>query len=232
MAAEAQNKIIYTLTDEAPMLATYSLLPIINRFTKPAGVVVETSDISLSGRIISQFPECLTENQRLPDYLAQLGELVQKPEANVIKLPNISASVPQLNAAIAELRSQGYDLPLYPESPSSAEEQAIKDKYSKCIGSSVNPVLREGNSDRRVALPVKNHAKLHPHRMMKPWNPNSRSDVLNMSDGDFYGSEQTVVMSAADTLTIALVDENGTATTLKTGVPVDLNEVQLGSSHR
>ena len=158
-----QAKIIWSKIDEAPALATYSLLPIVNAFTKAAGVVVETRDISVAGRIIANFPDYLTESQRMPDYLAELGELTQKPEANIIKLPNVSASIPQLKAAITELQEKGYKLPDYPEEPKTDAEKELHARYAKCLGSAVNPVLREGNSDRRVAKAVKEYAKKHPH---------------------------------------------------------------------
>jgi isocitrate dehydrogenase len=171
-----QAKIIYTETDEAPALATYSLLPIVEAFTAAAGVKVETRDISLAGRIIANLPDGLSDQQRQPDDLAELGELAKTPEANIIKLPNISASVPQLQAAIAELQGQGYKLPDYPEEPASDAERAVKARYSKVLGSAVNPVLREGNSDRRVAAPVKNYARANPHSMGK-WSANSKSSA-------------------------------------------------------
>src|SRR5690606_23838936 len=186
-------KIFYTHTDEAPALATYSLLPIIEAFTRPAGVVVETRDISLAGRIIAAFPERLRDDQRQADDLAELGRLAQTPEANIIKLPNISASVPQLMAAIRELREQGYDLPDYPEEPRNEEEEAIKDRYAKVLGSAGNRVLREGNSDRRVAAAVKQYAQKHPHSMGE-WSSDSASHVAHMTDGDFYSSEQSAVI--------------------------------------
>lgn len=194
-------KIVYTDTDEAPRLATYSFLPIIKAFTDTAGVDVEMRDISLAGRIIASFPERLTEEQRIPDELAYLGELTQKPEANIIKLPNISASNPQMHEAIKELQDKGYDLPDYPEEPKNEEEEAVKARYDKVKGSAVNPVLREGNSDRRAAKAVKDFAKKYPHRMGE-WSSDSKSHVSHMQDGDFYGSEKSVVMSADDTLMV------------------------------
>ena len=208
------SKIIYTLTDEAPMLATYSLLPIIRAFTKPAGIEVELSDISLAGRIIANFPESLTDEQKQPDALSQLGDLAKTPGANIIKLPNISASIPQLAAAIKELQAQGYKVPDYPADPKTDEEKEIKTRYAKVLGSAVNPVLREGNSDRRVALPVKEYAKKHPHSMGK-WSPDSKSHVAHMDGGDFYGSEKSVTVSAATDVKIEHVDENGNVTVLK-----------------
>ena len=178
------SKIIYTKTDEAPALATYSFLPIVKAFTETAGVEVETRDISLAGRIIAVFPEYLTEEQRIGDALAELGELAKTPEANIIKLPNISASIPQLKAAISELQEKGYKLPDYPESPSNDEEKKIKATYDKVKGSAVNPVLREGNSDRRAPKAVKNFAKKNPHRM-GAWSKDSKSHVASMSGDDF-----------------------------------------------
>jgi isocitrate dehydrogenase len=177
-------KIVYTLTDEAPALATYSFLPIVKAFTKAANVSIETSDISLAGRIIAAFPERLTPAQQQPDALAILGELAKTPAANIIKLPNISASTPQLTAAIAELQSQGYDLPDYPAQPQNDEEVAIKARYAKILGSAVNPVLREGNSDRRVAASVKQYAQKHPHRV-GAWTKDSKTHVAHMESGDF-----------------------------------------------
>lgn len=194
-------KIIYTDTDEAPRLATYSLLPIIKAFTDTAGIAVETRDISLAGRIIASFPEFLTEQQRIPDYLAELGELTQEPGANIIKLPNISASNPQLHEAVKELQAKGYALPDYPEEPKTDDEKAIKARYEKVKGSAVNPVLREGNSDRRAAKAVKEYAQKHPHSM-GAWSSDSESHVSHMLAGDFYGSEKAVVMAADETLTI------------------------------
>ena len=208
------SKIIYTKTDEAPALATYSLLPIIQTFTNPAGVVVETRDISLAARILGYFPEYLTESQRQGDALAELGELAKTPEANIIKLPNVSASIPQLIAAIKELQEQGYALPDFPEEPQNDEQQAIKNSYAKVLGSAVNPVLREGNSDRRVAAPVKQYAKDNPHSM-GAWATDSQSHVAHMTDGDFYSSEQSVVMDNAGDVKIEFVAPDGTVTTLK-----------------
>ena len=207
-------KIIWTGIDEAPALATYSLLPIVNAFTKAAGVVVETRDISVAGRIIAAFPEQLTESQRRPDELAYLGELTQHPEANIIKLPNVSASIPQLKAAIKELQSQGYVLPDYPEDPSTDAEREIQGRYAKVLGSAVNPVLREGNSDRRVADSVKQYARKHPHRM-GAWSPDSRSHVAHMDHGDFYGSEQSVTIRKAGPVRIEFVDATGAVKVLK-----------------
>jgi isocitrate dehydrogenase len=187
------SKIIYTITDEAPALATYSLLPIIIAFTKSSGIAIETKDISLSGRILANFPDYLTEEQKQEDALTILGELAKTPEANIIKLPNISASIPQLTGAIKELQSKGYGIPDYPSEPKNAKEEEVKARYAKVLGSAVNPVLREGNSDRRVAKAVKEYAKAHPHPMGE-WSSSSKSHVAHMTSGDFYGSEQSVVM--------------------------------------
>ena len=217
-------KIIYTHTDEAPALATYSFLPIIRAFTEPAGVVVETRDISLSGRIIAAFSDALEPEQRQADDLAELGELVKRPEANIIKLPNISASVPQLQAAIAELQEQGYAVPDYPEEPKSDAERAIKSRYAKALGSAVNPVIREGNSDRRVAAPVKQYAKKNPHSM-GAWSADSKTHVAHMSDGDFYASERSAVIARASKLKIELADAKGQSTVLKESTAVLEGEV-------
>ncbi|TXZ76969.1 NADP-dependent isocitrate dehydrogenase [Vibrio mimicus] len=206
--------IIYTITDEAPALATYSLLPIIQSFTASSGIDVETRDISLAGRILANFPEHLTEEQRIGDALTELGELAQTPEANIIKLPNISASVPQLKAAIKELQDKGYALPNYPEEPSSYEEEAIKATYDKIKGSAVNPVLREGNSDRRAPASVKNYAKKNPHSM-GAWSKDSKSHVASMGDKDFFGSEKSVTVSGATKVAIEFVDKDGAVKVLK-----------------
>ncbi|ENM5773635.1 NADP-dependent isocitrate dehydrogenase [Vibrio mimicus] len=206
--------IIYTITDEAPALATYSLLPIIQSFTASSGIDVETRDISLAGRILANFPEHLTEEQRIGDALTELGELAQTPEANIIKLPNISASVPQLKAAIKELQDKGYALPNYPEEPSSYEEEAIKATYDKIKGSAVNPVLREGNSDRRAPASVKNYAKKNPHSM-GAWSKDSKSHVASMSDKDFFGSEKSVTVSGATKVAIEFVGKDGAVKVLK-----------------
>jgi isocitrate dehydrogenase len=217
-------KILYTLTDEAPALATYSLLPIVQAFTKSAGVQVETRDISLSGRIISSFPEYLKPEQIINDDLAELGKIAMTPEANIVKLPNISASVPQLKAAIKELQAKGYALPDYPEEPKTEEEKNIKSRYDKIKGSAVNPVLREGNSDRRAPLAVKNYAKKHPHSMGK-WSPDSKSHVDSMSEGDFYGSEKSLTVEAETTVSIELVGKDGRKETLKSGLKLSAGEV-------
>jgi isocitrate dehydrogenase len=218
------QKIIYTLTDEAPALATYSLLPIVQAFTKAAGVAVETRDISLAGRILSHFPEYLTASQRIADELTELGALTLKPEANIIKLPNISASLPQLKAAIRELQSQGYKVPDYPEDPKSESEKEIKARYGKVLGSAVNPVLREGNSDRRAAASVKQFARKHPHRMGK-WAPDSKTRVAHMSSGDFYGSEKSVTVPEAVTTRIEFVGQDGKVTVLKDKLQLKPGEI-------
>jgi isocitrate dehydrogenase len=217
-------KIIYTHTDEAPLLATYSFLPIIAAYAKTAGVDVETRDISLAGRVIAQFPDRLTDEQRLDDALAELGELATKPEANIIKLPNISASIPQLKATIAELQSQGYDLPDYPENPQTDEDREIRARYDKVKGSAVNPVLREGNSDRRAPASVKNYAKAHPHSM-GAWSSDSKTSVATMGHDDFRSNEQSVVIPADDTLSIVHVGSDGQETVLKEGLEVLEGEV-------
>jgi isocitrate dehydrogenase len=204
----SDQKIIYTETDEAPALATYSLLPIIEKYASAAGIAVETRDISLSGRVIAVFPEYLKEEQRIPDALAELGELAKTPEANIIKLPNISASIPQLKATIKELQDQGYALPNYPDEPASDEEKDIKARYDKVKGSAVNPVLREGNSDRRAPASVKNYAKKNPHSM-GAWDPATKSHVSSMSEGDFYGSEKSVTVAKAGSAKIELHGASG-----------------------
>ncbi|GAA0568300.1 NADP-dependent isocitrate dehydrogenase [Halomonas salifodinae] len=217
-------KIIYTLTDEAPALATYSLLPIIDAYTDSAGISVETRDISLAGRIICLFPDYLSDEQQLGDHLVELGELAKTPEANIIKLPNISASVPQLKAAIRELQGQGYKLPDYPDEPTSDVERDIKARYDRVKGSAVNPVLREGNSDRRAPKSVKNYARKYPHRMGE-WSADSQSHVACMSEGDFYGSEKSATLAADGTVKIELIGKDGTATVLKEKTPVLAGEV-------
>ena len=221
---EKNPKIIYTQTDEAPALATYSLLPVIQRFMATAGVVVETSDISLAGRIIANFPEKLTDSQKQPDALTELGELAKTPEANIIKLPNISASIPQLVEAIQELQAQGYDIPDYPAEAHTDAEKAIQARYAKVLGSAVNPVLREGNSDRRVAAPVKQFAQKNPHSMGK-WSPDSKTHVAHMQTGDFYGSEKSVVIAQAGNVKIAFVGADGTTKVLKEKTAVTAGEV-------
>jgi len=221
---KSTSKIIYTKTDEAPALATYSLLPIVNAFTSAAGVEVESSDISLAARILSAFPQSLTEQQQVPDALAELGELTLKAEANIIKLPNVSASVPQLKSAIEELQAQGYDLPNFPDEANSEEEITIKNAYAKVLGSAVNPVLREGNSDRRAPPAVKSYARKHPHSMGK-WSQASRTHVAHMRKGDFYDQERSTVVKKAGNLRIELVKECGTIQVLKDKTPVIENEV-------
>jgi isocitrate dehydrogenase len=218
------TKIFYTYTDEAPALATYSLLPIVEAFTSAAGLVVETRDISLAGRILAAFPDRLTPGQRQRDDLAELGELAKTPEANIIKLPNISASVPQLKAAIAELRQQGFAVPDYPEEPQDDAERAIRAAYARVLGSAVNPVLREGNSDRRVAASVKQYARTHPHSM-GAWSGSSKTHVAHMRDGDFYSSEQAADVDASGNLRIVHVDAAGRETTLKPAVAVTAGDV-------
>lgn len=223
MATKA-DKIIYTKTDEAPMLATYSFLPIINAFTKAAGVTVELRDISLAGRVLAVFPEYLTPEQKQPDALSELGELAKTPEANIIKLPNISASIPQLKATIKELQSQGYKIPDYPEDPKDDKERDIKVRYDKVKGSAVNPVLREGNSDRRAPLSVKNYAKKHPHKM-SPWSGDSKTHVVHMNGGDFRSNEKSVTVPAATEVRIEFVGQDGKTTVLKPKVPLQAGEV-------
>jgi isocitrate dehydrogenase len=217
-------KIYWTKIDEAPALATYSLLPIVQAFTKAAGVDVETRDISLAGRIIANFPENLTASQKLNDDLTWLGELTLKPEANIIKLPNVSASVPQLKAAIKELQSQGYKIPDFPENPQNDAEKELKNRFGKILGSAVNPVLREGNSDRRAALSVKNFARKNPHRMGK-WAPDSKTHVAHMTGGDFYGSEKSVTVSEAGPVRIEFVGADGKTTVLKEKTTLKAGEV-------
>jgi len=221
-------KIIYTAVDEAPALATYSLLPIIQGYLNGSGISVGTKDISLSGRIIANFPENLTEDQRVPDNLAALGELAKTPEANIIKLPNISASIPQLKAAIKELQEKGYNIPDFPENPGSVAEKEIRTRYSKVLGSAVNPVLREGNSDRRAAVAVKEYAKKHPHSM-GPWSADSRSHVSTMSNGDFCANEKSTTIAEATEAKIEFVDNEGNVTTLKDGLEYQAGEVVDGT---
>ncbi len=220
----AIQKIIYTLTDEAPALATYSLLPIVQAFTKAAGIAVETRDISLAGRILANFPENLSATQKIADDLTELGELTLKPEANIIKLPNISASLPQLKTVIKELQSQGYKVPDYPEEAKTDAEKEIKTRYSKVLGSAVNPVLREGNSDRRAAASVKQFARKHPHKM-GAWSADSKTHVAHMNAGDFYGSEKSVTVTDAGAVRIELVTEDGKSTTLKEKTTLKASEI-------
>jgi isocitrate dehydrogenase len=217
-------KIIYTLTDEAPMLATYSLLPVIDAYAGQAGITVETRDISLASRILAHFPDALSEEQRVSDDLAELGELAKTPEANIIKLPNISASIPQLRAAIKELRNQGYMVPEYPDEPQNEKEEHIKKRYAKVLGSAVNPVLREGNSDRRAPTPVKNYAKKYPHSMGE-WSADSKSHVASMKDGDFYGSEVSATLTEETTASITFEAADGSKKTLKEGLKLQEGEI-------
>ncbi|CAB0591197.1 NADP-dependent isocitrate dehydrogenase [Corynebacterium diphtheriae] len=221
-------KIIYTRTDEAPLLATYSLKPVVEAFASTAGIEVETRDISLAGRILAQFPDYLNEDQKVDDALAELGELAKTPEANIIKLPNISASVPQLKAAIAELKAQGFALPEYPDSPATDEEKDVRARYDAVKGSAVNPVLREGNSDRRAPIAVKNFAKKNPHKM-GVWSADSKTNVATMDANDFRHNEKSVIMPAADTLTIKHIATDGTETILKDGLKVLEGEVIDGT---
>ncbi len=221
-------KIIYTKTDEAPALATYSFLPIVQAFTKGSGFTVEPRDISLAGRIIANFPDNLSEGQKIPDELTALGELAKTPEANIIKLPNISASLPQLKAAIKELKEKDYKVPDYPENPKNDAEKDIKLRYAKVLGSAVNPVLREGNSDRRAAVPVKEYAKKHPHRMGE-WESNSKTHVVTMDSGDFMSNEKSITMTEATDARIEFVDEKGNTTILKDKLPLLAGEVLDGT---
>jgi isocitrate dehydrogenase len=218
------SKITYTLTDEAPALATYSFLPIVNALVKPAGISIETKDISLAARILAVFSDYLTEEQRVENTLLTLGKLASNPEANIIKTPNISASIPQLKAAIAELQLQGFSLPNYPEDPQNDEEKQVKSTYDKIKGSAVNPVLREGNSDRRAPLSVKNYARKHPHSM-GAWNAESKSHVAHMTDGDFFHNEKSITLTDACTYKIVFVDANGNTSELKSTAPLQAGEV-------
>jgi isocitrate dehydrogenase len=217
-------KIFYTLTDEAPLLATYSFLPIVQAFTSTSDIEIETRDISLAARILSNFPEILKEDQKTGDALLELGKLATTPEANIIKLPNVSASVPQLKAAIAELQAHGYALPNFPEDPQNEEEKNIKAKYSKVLGSAVNPVLREGNSDRRAPKAVKNYAKANPHSM-GAWSSDSKTHVASMESGDFYGSEKSVTISDVTDVKIEFVGKDGVSTVLKASTPLKAGEI-------
>lgn len=219
-----ESRIIYTETDEAPALATHSLLPIIQAFARSAGVDVETRDISLAGRILANFPEFLQKEQRIPDALAELGTLAGQPEANIIKLPNISASLPQLREAIKELRSMGFDVPLYPSNPATDEDRDVQARYDRIKGSAVNPVLREGNSDRRAPASVKEYARSYPHAMGE-WSSDSQSSVAHMDDGDFYGSEKSLTMANADVVDIEFIDAEGNVTPLKEGLKLLDGEV-------
>ena len=219
------QKIIYTEVDEAPALATYSLFPVLKAYTADTGIEMEQNDISLSGRIIANFPDYLAEEQRIPDFLSRLGELCKKPEANIIKLPNISASIPQLKDAVKELQARGYKLPDYPDEPRTAEEKEIQARYARVLGSAVNPVLREGNSDRRAPAAVKRFGRQNPHRLMKPWPEKSKARVAHMSGGDFYGSEKSLTMATATTARIEFIDEEGRVTVLREQLPLQAGEV-------
>ena len=218
-------KIIYTKTDEAPALATHSLLPVLQAFTKGSGIDLETWDISLTGRIIANFPDNLTDEQKIPDYLRMCGELCLEPSANLVKLPNISASIPQLKSAIAELQDKGYDIPDYPDQPATDEERQVQTRYSRVLGSAVNPVIREGNSDRRSSTAVKEHGKRNPHRMMQDWPEVSKTRVGHMTSGDFFGSEQALTTTEAGSATIEFVAVDGTVTEVKSGIPLQSGEI-------
>ena len=221
-----KNKITWTKIDEAPALASYSLLPILKSYLKNSGIEIDIADISLAGRIIANFPENLTEEQKLPDYLSELGKLTQLPEANIIKLPNISASIPQLHAAIKELQEKGYKIPDYPDEPKNEEEKKLKERFSKVLGSAVNPVLREGNSDRRAAASVKKFAKKHPHKMMKPWpESGSKCRVAHMNQKDFYGSEKSTTLDKGDNIKIEFVGKDGKSEVLKENLELLNGEV-------
>ncbi|MDP3250121.1 MAG: NADP-dependent isocitrate dehydrogenase, partial [Polaromonas sp.] len=219
-----QPTIIYTLTDEAPLLATSAFLPIVRTFTAPVGIKVTTSDISVAGRILGQFPECLTEEQRVADNLSELGRLTFRPEANIIKLPNISASVAQLKDAIKELQGKGYKIPDYPEAPKTDEDKDIRARYNKCTGSSVNPVLREGNSDRRAPKAVKEYARKNPHSMAD-WSQASRSHVSHMHAGDFYHGEKSITLDRAREVKMELIAKSGKTIVLKPKVPLLAREI-------
>ena len=232
------SKIIYTKIDEAPALATYSLLPILRAFTKGSGIEIESWDISLAGRILACFPDSVSEAKGTPDYLSMLGELVEKPDANIVKLPNISASIPQLKEAIKELQTKGYDLPDYPENPKTETEKKLQAKYAKVLGSAVNPVLREGNSDRRPAAAVKRFARKNPHKMMKEWPEKSKAYVAHMTENDFYGNERSTTVEKACSATITFTDENGTETLLRKipnlqpGEVIDASVLNVGALRR
>src|SRR5690348_9611788 len=219
-------KLTWTKTDEAPALASYALLPILRAYFKGTGVEIETADISLAGRIVAAFPEYLTQSQRIPDELTRLGELAKTPEANIVKLPNISASIPQLRDAIAELQSKGYKIPDYPDAPSTDEERAVQARFAGVLGSAVNPVLREGNSDRRASAAVKAFARKHPHKGMKPWpKSGSVTRVAHMSNKDFYGSEKSVTVSAATDARIEFADSAGAVKILMQRIQLAEGEV-------
>jgi isocitrate dehydrogenase len=220
------SKIIWTKIDEAPALATYCLLPIVKSFSKGSGIEFEQKDISLAGRIIANFPDHLTDEQKIPDYLSELGELTQSPDANIIKLPNISASIPQLKEAIKELQIKGFKIPDYPEEPKNDQEKALKERFAKTLGSAVNPVLREGNADRRASLSVKKFAQKHPHKMMKPWpTSGSKARVAHMNQKDFYGNENSLTLSKNDVVKIEFIDKNGNSTILKENLKLLNGEV-------
>ncbi|MCK9294683.1 MAG: NADP-dependent isocitrate dehydrogenase [Desulfobulbaceae bacterium] len=221
----ATQKIIYTEVDEAPALATYSLLPILQAYTRDSGISFEKKDISLSGRIITNFPDKLNEAQKIPDYLAELGKLTKLPETNIIKLPNISASIPQLKAAIKELQEKGYDIPDFPEAPKNAEEKELQARFARVLGSAVNPVLREGNSDRRAAASVKRFGRQNPHRLMKAWPQDSKSRIAHMTGGDFYGSEKSLTVQSACTVRIEFAGEDGQSVVLKEKLPLLAGEI-------
>jgi len=223
MASE-KSKIIYTLTDEAPLLATRAFLPIIRTFAAPAGVDIVTSDISVAARILAEFPDYLTPEQQVPNNLAELGKMTLLPDTNIIKLPNISASIPQLLAAIKELQSKGYKIPNFPEDPKTDEEKAIRARYSKCLGSSVNPVLREGNSDRRAPPAVKRYARKNPHSMGE-WSQASRTHVSHMHGGDFYAGEKSMTMTKACDVKMDLVTKSGKTIVLKPKVSLLAGEI-------
>src|SRR6185369_7516777 len=223
MSAE-QPPIIYTLTDEAPLLATYAFLPIVRTFADAAGIDIKTSDISVAARILSEFDDYLSDEQRVPDNLAELGGLTHLPDTNIIKLPNISASVPQLLAAIKELKAKGYDLPDYPQELKTDEDKALRERYSKCLGSAVNPVLREGNSDRRAPKAVKEYAKKHPHSMAK-WSMASRTHVATMKHGDFYHGEKSMTLDRARNVKMELVTKRGETIALKPKVSLDDGDI-------
>ena len=220
------SKISWTKTDEAPLLATYSLLPVIRAYTAGTGIEIELRDISLAGRIIANFPDNLSDDQKIRDHLSELGELTMIPEANIIKLPNISASIPQLQATVAELQAKGYDIPDFPEEPRTEAEKELRERFSVCLGSAVNPVLREGNADRRPAAAVKRFAQMHPHKMMRPWpESGSKARVAHMSGGDFYGSENSNTLEAATEVKIEFVGTDGTVIKLKDGLALQAGEI-------
>ena len=220
------SKIVWTKVDEAPALATYALLPVVRAFTRGTGIDVLTRDISLAGRIIASFPENLTAERRIPDDLTALGELARTPDANIIKLPNISASIPQLLGALEELRAKGYDIPAFPEEPGTDAEKAVRQRFSACLGSAVNPVLREGNSDRRPAAAIKRFARKNPHEMMKPWpRSGSRARVAHMTGGDYFENERSVTVREPTRVRIEFVSRDGAVSLLKDGVPLQAGEI-------